>query len=78
MIPVPIGVRLWLAAIYTDVCQGMSGLTPHVQRALERDPRARDFYGLRDYRGDLVKVLFHDGFGRPRNYAAFKSLYQAV
>ena len=51
--------------------RGMNGLALQVQQALERDPHADDLYVFRGRRGDLVKVLWHDGRGRPRAYAAF-------
>ena len=38
MIPVPSGVRVWLAVGVTDMRRGMNGLALQVQQALERDP----------------------------------------
>ena len=38
MIPVPSGVRVWLATGVTDMRRGMNGLTLQVQEALGRDP----------------------------------------
>nr|WP_321985261.1 IS66 family insertion sequence element accessory protein TnpB [uncultured Lichenicoccus sp.] len=63
MIPIPSGVRVWLAAGHTDMRRGMNGLALQVQQALERDPHAGDLYVFRGRRGDLVKVLWHDGLG---------------
>ena len=40
MIPVPRGVRAWLAAGVSDMRRGMNGLALQVQQALERDPLA--------------------------------------
>ena len=40
MIPVPSGVRVWLATGVTDMRRGMNGLTLQVQEALGRDPYA--------------------------------------
>jgi len=57
MIPVPSGVRVWLAVGHTDMRRGMPGL------ALQRDPHAGDLYVFRGRRGDLLKVLWHDGLG---------------
>jgi transposase len=34
-----------------------------VQQALQRDPHAGDIYVFRGKRGDLVKILWHDGLG---------------
>ena len=40
MIPVPSGVRVWLAVGHTDMRRGMNGLALQVQQALGRDPHA--------------------------------------
>lgn len=63
MIPVPSGVRVWLAMGSTDMRKGMNGLALQVQQALERDPHAGDLYVFRGRRADLVKILWHDGLG---------------
>ena len=63
MIPVPSGVRVWLATGTTDMRRGMNGLALQVQQALQRDPHVGDLYVFRGKRGDLVKVLWHDGLG---------------
>ena len=61
MIPVPCGVRVWLATGVTDMRRGMNGLTLQVQEALGRDPYAGDLFVFRGRRGNLIKVLWHDG-----------------
>lgn len=63
MIPVPSGVRVWLATGATDMRRGMNGLTLQVQEAMGRDPYAGDLYVFRGRRGNLIKVLWHDGLG---------------
>ncbi len=63
MIPVPTGVRVWLAAGRTDMRRGMNSLALQVQQALGRDPFAGDLYVFRGRRGDLVKIVWHDGVG---------------
>ena len=63
MIPVASGVRVWLAVGHTDMRRGMNGLALQVQEALGRDPHAGDLYVFRGKRGDLLKVLWHDGLG---------------
>ena len=63
MIPVPGGVRVWLATGVTDMRRGMNTLALQVQEDLERDPHAGDLYVFRGRRGDLVKILWHDGVG---------------
>jgi transposase len=40
MIPVPSGVRVWLAVGRTDMRKGMNGLALQVQQVLGRDPHA--------------------------------------
>ena len=63
MIPIPPGMRVWLAAGHTDMRRGMNGLALQIQEALSRDPQAGDLYVFRGRRGDLVKILWHDGLG---------------
>src|SRR5882724_3559349 len=62
MIPIPSGVRVWIATGHTDMRRGMQGLALTVQQSLKRDPHAGDLYIFRGRRGDLVKILWHDGF----------------
>jgi transposase len=47
MIPVPAGVRVWLAVGPTDMRRGMNGLALQVQEALRRDPHAGDLFVFR-------------------------------
>ena len=54
MIPVPSGVRVWLAVGRTDMRKGMNGLSLQVQQVLGRDPHAGDLYVFRGARGDLI------------------------
>ena len=63
MIPVPSGVRVWLAVGQTDMRRGMNSLALQVQEGLHRDPHAGDLYVFRGRRGDLIKILWHDGLG---------------
>src|SRR5437764_6273473 len=63
MIPVPSGVRVWLAVGRTDMRKGMNGLALQVQQVLGRDPHAGDLYVFRGVRGDLIKIIWHDGIG---------------
>jgi transposase len=62
MLP-PAGVRVWLATGVTDMRRGMNGLALQVQQALQRDPHAGDVYVFRGRRGNLLKILWHDGLG---------------
>ena len=63
MIGPPSGVQVWLATGATDMRRGMNGLALQVQQALGRDPHAGGVYVFRGKRGDLLKVLWHDGLG---------------
>jgi transposase len=82
MIPVPSGVRVWLAVGRTDMRKGMNGLALPVQEALGRDPHAGDLYVFRGARGDLIKIVWHDcknrskpalDFGRKRQVISAES-----
>jgi transposase len=63
MIPVPSGVRVWIATGHTDMRRGMNSLALQVQQGLKRDPFAGDLFVFRGRRGDLLKVLWHDALG---------------
>ena len=63
MIPVPSGVRVFIAAGATEMRRGMNGLALQIQQTLKRDPHAGDIFAFRGRRGDLIKVLWHDGLG---------------
>jgi transposase len=63
MIGLPTGVRVWIAAGHTDMRRGMQGLARQVEEALHRDPHAGDLYVFRGRRGNLIKILWHDGLG---------------
>ena len=63
MIPLPPSCRVWLATGVTDMRRGMNSLALQVQEGLGRDPHAGDLFVFRGRRGDLVKILWHDGLG---------------
>lgn len=63
MIPIPSGVRVWISTGPTDMRKGMQGLALQVQEVLKRDPHVGDLYVFRGRRGDLIKILWHDGIG---------------
>ena len=63
MIPVPGGVRVWLATGVTDMRRGMNTLALHVQEGLGRDLHGGDLFVFRGRRGELLKILWHDGVG---------------
>src|SRR6202011_5318458 len=63
MIPVPSGVRVWLATGHTDMRKGFASLSLQVQEVLRRDPLSGQLFCFRGRRGDLLKVIWHDGQG---------------
>jgi transposase len=63
MIPVPSGVRVWLAAGHTDMRRGFDGLALQVQETLTRDPHSGHVFVFRGRRAHLIKVLWYDGQG---------------
>ena len=63
MIPIPSGSRVWIATGHTDMRRGMQGLALQVQEGFKRDPHGGDLFIFRGRRGDLAKILWHDGIG---------------
>lgn len=63
MIPVPSGVRVWLATGHTDMRKGFNGLALLVQETLQLDPYSGHLFVFRGRNGGLIKVLWHDGQG---------------
>ena len=63
MISVPSGVRVWLATGHTDMRKGFASLSLQVQEVLRRDPLSGQLFCFRGRRGDLLKVIWHDGQG---------------
>jgi transposase len=63
MIPLPTGVRVWLATGHTDMRKGFASLALLVQEVLKRDPLCGHLFCFRGRRGDLLKVIWHDGQG---------------
>jgi transposase len=63
MIPIRSGMRVWIATGHTDMRRGMNGLALQVQEGPKRDPHAGDLFVFRGRRGDLIKILWHDGLG---------------
>ena len=63
MISFPSSARVWLAVGRTDMRRGMNGLAIQVQESLGRNPHAGDLFVFRGVRGDMVKIIWHDGLG---------------
>ena len=63
MIAPPAGLRVYLACGTTDMRKGMTGLAMQVQEGLVQNPFDGSLYAFRGRRGNLVKLLWHDGIG---------------
>ena len=63
MIPIPVGVRVWLAAGVTDMRRGFATLAAQAQDVLKEDPYAGHLFVFRGRRGDLIKMIWWDGQG---------------
>ena len=50
MIPIPTGVRIWIATGHTDMRKGMQGLALLVQEGLGRNPFAGQLHRIREGR----------------------------
>jgi transposase len=70
MIPLPTGVRVWLATGHTDMRKGFASLALLVQEVLKRDPLSGHLFCFRGRRGDLLKVIWHDPGRLPVHQAA--------
>jgi transposase len=54
MIPIPSGVRVWLATGHTDMQRGFDGRPLLVQETLRRDPHSGHLLVFRGKRGSCV------------------------
>ncbi len=65
MITLPSGqdVRVWIATGHTDMRCGFPSLSLRVQEVLKLDPLGGHLFCFRGRRGDLLKVIWHDGRG---------------
>ncbi len=63
MIPVPAGVKIWIATGHTDMRRGMNSLARQVEQQLGKTFHDGDLYVFRGRRGDLVKILWSDALG---------------
>jgi transposase len=60
---IPANRRIWIVAGITDMRRGLTSLSGLVQTSLEQSPLSGEVYVFRGRRGDLIKILFHDGEG---------------
>lgn len=63
MIPIPTGARVWLATGHTDMRRGFPSLSLRAQEVLKHDPLVGNLFCFRGKRGDLIKVVWHNGQG---------------
>lgn len=63
MIAFPSSATVWIAGGVTDMRRGMNTLALQVQEGLGRDPHAGEIFCFRGRKGNLVKLLWHDGVG---------------
>ena len=63
VIAFPSGARVWLATGHTDMRKGFASLALMVQETFKRNPHAGDLWVFRGRRGDLIKLIWHDGDG---------------
>ncbi len=59
----PPGLKVHLAAGYTDMRKGMDGLTVLVQEVLSQDPFNGHLFAFRGRRANLIKIVYWDGTG---------------
>ena len=55
MIPLPSGVRVWLATGHIDMRKGFASLSLQVQEVLRRDPLSGHLFCFRGRSGNLLK-----------------------
>ena len=56
--------RVWLVTGHTDMRKGYARLSLIVQETLRRAPSGGHLFVFRGRRGDLIKILWHDGQGQ--------------
>jgi len=60
---IPANTQIWLVAGVTDMRRGFSSLGGLVQSTLDKSPLSGQVFIFRGRRGDLVKLIWHDGDG---------------
>ena len=61
MIALPSSARIYLACGATDMRKGFDGLAVLVQQSLKQSPHSGALFAFRGRRGDLIKIIWHDG-----------------
>ena len=80
MIPMPSGVRVWLATGHTDMRKGFDGLALLVQETLKRNPHSGHLFVFRGRRGvaDQGAVARRPGHVPVRQAAGARPLHLAI
>ncbi len=60
---IPSNTQIWLVAGVTDMRRGFASLGGLVQSALDKSALSGHVFIFRGRRGDLVKLIWHDGDG---------------
>ena len=60
---IPANTQIWVAAGVTDMRRGFTGLSAMVQTALQQSLLSGHVFVFRGRRGDVIKLLWHDGDG---------------
>ena len=63
MLTLPQGIKVFVYTESTDMRRQLNGLAVLVREAFGREPQGGDLFVFRGRRGDMSKVLFHDGQG---------------
>jgi transposase len=63
MLSIPAGLKIFLAAVPTDLRKSHDGLAALVEHALASDPLSGQLFVFRNKRGDRIKLLYWDGDG---------------
>jgi transposase len=58
---IPANTQIWLVAGVTDMRRGFTSLSGLVQSVLEKSPLSGQVFIFRGRRGDLLKLIWHDG-----------------
>jgi transposase len=58
---IPANTQIWLVAGVTDMRRGFASLAGMVQNTLEKRPLSGQVFLFRGRRGDLIKLIWHDG-----------------
>lgn len=60
---IPANTQIWIAAGVTDMRRSFTGLSAMVQTTLQQSPLSGHVFVFRGRRGDVIKLLWHDGDG---------------